>query len=54
MSLTVGLEARERLGLFFVVRLEPGYGPRALRIAPAAAIRLQVHHGGTFVNPGDG
>ncbi len=27
VSLTVGLEARERLGLFFVVRLEPGLRP---------------------------
>ena len=31
-----------------------GCGSRALRIAPAAILRLPERHGGTFGNPGDG
>src|SRR5215211_6012959 len=41
-------------GLYFVGRLEPELGSRALRIAPTPAIRLRERHGGTFGNPSDG
>jgi hypothetical protein len=41
-------------GLFFVIRLEPELGSRALRIASAATFRPRERHGGTFGKPGEG